>query len=234
MESQKSIIWPIVLSILGSAVVFGGAGYYLATSLRVPESADTPAKTSPKSATTKPTVTPISSSSPAIINKTITPDPTTATWKNYTNTEFGFSFKYPSQAEWTVEEVDPLKEYKNYPGDNIREIKVKTPNGNLYEVTITKNPLAKQVELYRTELRSSAVDIKADQEIIAYNKKGHLFTTTANSHPDPLAAIDQYLFSISDNRTIIIPGETRATDFKTYLNDPPTINKIVTTFKFID
>jgi hypothetical protein len=79
----KSLLIPILLSILSSAVVFGTLGYYLATSKTT-----VPSYTTQSVVTTSPTATP-------------TAVPTASTTENtYTNSEFGFSFTYPKT--WSV------------------------------------------------------------------------------------------------------------------------------------
>ncbi len=58
MEPQRSIVWPIVLSILGSAVVFGGGGYYFARTQN-PNTVATPINSSQPIVSLQPTETPI-------------------------------------------------------------------------------------------------------------------------------------------------------------------------------
>ena len=90
-QPQKSILLPILISVLTTALVFGGVGYYLGT-------AQTP----------EPTVTPsiiakVSPSPKAIPSPSVSPSPSapitaidTSTWKTYTNSVVKISFKYPS------------------------------------------------------------------------------------------------------------------------------------------
>jgi hypothetical protein len=92
MEPQKSIIMPIVLSIAGSAIVFGSAGYYLA-SMQEPLPAAT--ITPPKTTATVTPITPPSLVSPSPTTDTIATSPSTTT-KIYTNSKYNFSFSYPN------------------------------------------------------------------------------------------------------------------------------------------
>lgn len=88
MEPQKSIVLPLVLSVLASAIVFGGFGYYLANS-----------KNDNETTIVTPTYTtlPITSTPPS--SSTTTTDET-ANWKTYTSSIYSFSFKYPQ--DWTL------------------------------------------------------------------------------------------------------------------------------------
>jgi hypothetical protein len=90
----KSLLLPVLLSILGSAVVFGGTGYYLGTATVVPTSTDTATQTTQATPTTKITVT---------TKATATPDET-ANWKTYTNTKYGYSVKYPDTGWFIYDE----------------------------------------------------------------------------------------------------------------------------------
>ncbi len=87
MEPQKSIILPVALSVLVSAVIFGGLGYYLADSKNTTETSVTPTYSSQTTVTTKPIVT-----------------PTTAALKTYENKTFNFTMKYPS--DWKVDDTN--------------------------------------------------------------------------------------------------------------------------------
>lgn len=91
MDPQKSMVLPILLTLLGSGVVFGGGAYYLATVQNTPETVDTTQTT--VRATKKPTANPTNSN--AIIATASTTADETANWKTYTNTKYGFFFKYP-------------------------------------------------------------------------------------------------------------------------------------------
>ena len=75
----------IILIIIAVAVVFGGGGYYLGTK-----------KVAKTAATATATVT---ATTTAKTSGTATAD-VTADWKTYTNDEFHYSFKYPS--EWVI------------------------------------------------------------------------------------------------------------------------------------
>jgi hypothetical protein len=89
MESQKSIILPMVLSVLLSAIIFGGLGYYLANSLNATNTTQSTTITS----TATPTTVATAASSTSITGET-------ADWKTYTATKYGFSFKYAN--EWDL------------------------------------------------------------------------------------------------------------------------------------
>ncbi len=89
MEPQKSMVWPIVLSILGSAVVFGGSGYYLANIKNSPiTSTVTSTYTTRTTVTTQPSIATIAVNSDTPVAKT-----------SYTNTKYKYSFEYPSTFE---------------------------------------------------------------------------------------------------------------------------------------
>ena len=91
MEPNKTILLPVVLAILVSAVVFGGLGYYLANSKFSTETSTvSPTYTTQATVTTQPTTA--VSLSPA----TMATSDQTADWKSYNNTNLGFSIKYPS------------------------------------------------------------------------------------------------------------------------------------------
>ncbi len=98
MEPQKSIVLPLSLAILASAIVFGGLGYYFAinrnttgTTTATPTYTTTTRATVPATvATTQATASPTSA----------TPQSTTSDEKTYNNTGYGVSFNYPS--DWTV------------------------------------------------------------------------------------------------------------------------------------
>ncbi len=108
-EPEKSLLLPILLSVLGATVVGGGA-YYMG----VNQSQNQP--TVIVTATPVPTSTPIASSTPSPTpSPTATPAATidsTANWKTYTDTKYGFSFKYPPT--WAVKnntaKNDPVME----------------------------------------------------------------------------------------------------------------------------
>ncbi len=85
MEPQKSILMPIVLSVLVSGVVFGGVGYYIATTHKI----NSPAILYTATPTTQ--TTPTSAVSP-----------TTSDSKVYSNTKLNFSINYPTG--WEVKE----------------------------------------------------------------------------------------------------------------------------------
>ncbi len=96
MEPQKSLVLPVSLAVLVSAVVFGGFGYYLANSKNAAETTTvTPTYTTQTTVTAQPTTT-TSTSTPT---STTTTDET-ANWKSYTATKYGFSFKYAN--EWDL------------------------------------------------------------------------------------------------------------------------------------
>lgn len=79
----------IILVIVLVAVVFGGAGYWFGTK-----------KTEDKTTTATPTVTATTST---VASATTTADPT-ASWKTYTNSAYGYSYKYPTDLtiiDWT-------------------------------------------------------------------------------------------------------------------------------------
>lgn len=85
MEPQKSIVLPVTLAVLISAIVFGAGGYYLANSQSASKTATV---TSTNTATTtKSTPTTATTSTTAA----------TANWKTYTNNTYGFEVKYPTE-----------------------------------------------------------------------------------------------------------------------------------------
>ncbi len=90
MEPQKSIMIPVALTVLVSAIVFGGLGWYLASNQSVPatQTTATPVAQVSLTPTAKTTPTPTAST-------TTTPDPT-VDWKAYENTAYYYSFKYPT------------------------------------------------------------------------------------------------------------------------------------------
>jgi hypothetical protein len=93
MEKQ-SLVLPIAVSVLVSLVVFGGLGYYLGSlgALnvgQVPETTYSPApivSTAAVSPSAAATTTPTATASASV----------TASWKTYTSTADGFTFKYPT------------------------------------------------------------------------------------------------------------------------------------------
>ncbi len=92
MEPQKSLIIPVALTVLISAIIFGGLGWYAGNSQL--SSAGTQLTATPvaqvsATPTAKTTPTPTAST-------TTTPDPT-ADWKTYVDSTTGLSFKYPQQ-----------------------------------------------------------------------------------------------------------------------------------------
>ncbi len=88
MEPQKSLVLPLALTVLVSALVFGGLGYYVANSKKASEfTSVTPATlTTPIMAVTTQSTTPTS---------TATADET-ANWKTWAYAAKSFSVKYPS------------------------------------------------------------------------------------------------------------------------------------------
>jgi hypothetical protein len=95
-EEHKSPIVPIVLSVLVSALVFGGLGYYFGQSMASNNTTQTTTYSSPTATATVATIA------------TTTPTPTSsaATTKAFENKDHGYSFKYPS--DW----VDVTTSYK--------------------------------------------------------------------------------------------------------------------------
>lgn len=80
MDVKKSLIMPIGLTVLASAIVFGMGGYYFGTGQFVDDtdtSSDVLITPTPKAKTT---------SSPTVA--------ATADWKTYVATAYGYSFKY--------------------------------------------------------------------------------------------------------------------------------------------
>ncbi len=86
MESQKSVLLPVTLAVLASAVVFGGVGYYMANNKGPTDT----------TVTTQPTVRPTTASSP------VTASPTAANLSTYTNKNYKFSLQYPSN--WKIDD----------------------------------------------------------------------------------------------------------------------------------
>jgi hypothetical protein len=91
-DPQKSILLPILLSILSTAVVVGGICYYIGTSAAPTPTYSPVAKisTAPK---TSPTVTPTATPITADI----------ASWKTYESKDLGVSFQYPNEYNVTVQ-----------------------------------------------------------------------------------------------------------------------------------
>jgi len=94
MEPQKTIVLPIVLSILGTAVVAGGAAYYFGTN-QSSNQPTTVATIAPKVAVT-PTSIVSMSPTPTSQAPTVTSDITQ--WKEFQLPDAKVSFKYPP--EW--------------------------------------------------------------------------------------------------------------------------------------
>lgn len=84
MNEQRSIFLPIVLTVVVSAIVFGGLGYYLAMGKY---SAETN-KTSNYTSTTPTTLTTLTPTAASVND--------TSYWKTFTNQEVGFTLKYPN------------------------------------------------------------------------------------------------------------------------------------------
>jgi hypothetical protein len=88
IEEHKSPVVPIILSVLISALVFGGLGYYFGQSMASNTTQTTTYSSPTATATTTATATP-------------TPSPTasaaatdTTNWKTYTSPKYGYTFKY--------------------------------------------------------------------------------------------------------------------------------------------
>jgi hypothetical protein len=92
-RKNHSELIKILLAVIVTAILFGGAGYVLGNKNNIkPEAPAVP----------KAEVEEVVESSP-IVESSTSPD-TTATWKTYTNDTYGFSFKYPaSWVEYTQE-----------------------------------------------------------------------------------------------------------------------------------
>ncbi len=90
MEPQKSIVLPLSLAILASAIVFGGLGYYLANGKNATETTVTPTYTTQTIVTTQPTTT----------ASTATPQATptiTQGWVSKAIPELNVTFDYPEK-----------------------------------------------------------------------------------------------------------------------------------------
>ncbi len=94
MEPQKSLVLPISLTVLLSAIAFGAMGYYLASSKPAPVATITPLPAA--SATATAVVTALATSTPtAVASATASPAATT-TYSTYTST--AYSYEYPKTA----------------------------------------------------------------------------------------------------------------------------------------
>jgi hypothetical protein len=92
MEPQKSIVMPIVVSILGTSIVLGGATYYFGMQ-QSSNQPTTSVTTAPISiASTIPTATPSSSPTPLLVRNL-----DIASWQTFENKDLGISFKYPKE-----------------------------------------------------------------------------------------------------------------------------------------
>jgi len=119
---MKIFSW-IIGIIIAAALIYGG--YYLFINKQAFPSQNT--ETSPiavvtTSSTPTATNTPTASAS-ASASATATADPY-AGWKTYTNTNIGYSLKYPS--DWKINEID---QYSDLVGKNVKYITISTPDG---------------------------------------------------------------------------------------------------------
>lgn len=98
MEPQKSIVLPVALAVLISAVVFGAGGYYLANNQNTNDTTTvTPTNTTQTTTTAKPSTIPTIAST-----TTTSATDETASWKSYANTKYSYNVKYPTNWEYKV------------------------------------------------------------------------------------------------------------------------------------
>lgn len=183
MKPQKSIVLPVLLAILGSGIVFGGGGYYLATTMNLPET-DSPQTTVRTS--TKPSSTSTTSS----IATAFTTDET-ASWKTYTNSTYKFSFKYP--ADWITKEKA---------GDNYDSSVV-----SLISPEVQKNPTAQprttDIDFYYfktiSEESSNKLNNLGAQSLADYVKKD---STLSEIKDYTLGGIKGYIMTAAGNSAV--------------------------------
>jgi hypothetical protein len=87
-------IWTILITVVATAAIVGGGTYYLANKSAEKDKSDLQAQIDDLDA--KVSGTTVTSGETVTSGATVTDE--TAGWKTYTNTELGFSFKYP--ADW--------------------------------------------------------------------------------------------------------------------------------------
>lgn len=140
MDPQpKSMLLPVLLAFLGAGVVFGTAGYYIATSQQSEINPDLYTFKHAASPKPKATVTAITTPTPVATPSTSSSTTDTSNWRMYTSSELGVSFKYPP-------ELGDVKEQKeDYSADPTpaakgKEIRLSfSKNKNLDAWAVTKS-----------------------------------------------------------------------------------------------
>ncbi len=160
MEPQptKSIVLPIILSILVSAILFGGLGYYLAntknaTQVTSTTLADTTQTSIPTASAT------VTTSTDEALN-----------WKTYTNTKYSYSIKYPTN--WAYTESPDTKS-----GAGFRlATKSDNPENDFLTVYYSARPTNLSTMSFEDYVKIAAI-----QEIEGYKKLTKIQKVTTNS-----------------------------------------------------
>ncbi len=87
MEPQRSIVTPVLITLILSLIIFGGGGYFLGTM----KPAVTPTPLPTLAAT--PSSLPLFTATPSLAPTT---SPSPISWKTYKNSRVGYQFEYPT------------------------------------------------------------------------------------------------------------------------------------------
>lgn len=215
MEPQKSIILPVSLTLVISAIIFGSLGYYVASDKNATV---TQTYTTQTTATTQPAAKATSTSAATSNTSTTTNTDETANWKTYTNDKHGFSFKYPP--EWKLYNDIPLSPdvFGAGPSEEGGEA--------LFQVIVSSETSA---ESYITDLKkyyetTSNIKLVSDESVTKFDSNARKLTYTVGLD----YTNSDYVIS-KNNIVYEITGES--TD-KQRSDVTDLTNKIVNTFKF--
>jgi hypothetical protein len=138
-ESHDSIVLPIVLSVLLSALVFGGLAFYLGLTQNGNQKTPTVQPTTVATATTRAS-TPAAELSPGEI----------ANWKTYSNNKYNYSVKYPTDWKLNTTQLDAVNilEPKEVSDDDVLQV-IGVINFEVFEGNTTTRKYAEwDVERY--------------------------------------------------------------------------------------